>query len=187
MSNDENKKSGFQKKVKRRDFLGLTTLSMAGIGLLSSVYPLIKFLSPSAEVIAKSTVEVNLSDIKEGKTKVIKWQGKPVFIRKRTMQEIEEARAANISDLRDPQSDQERTHSGREQWLIMVGICTHLGCVPVEVEDGKKGWYCPCHGSKYDTSGRIVSGPAPLNLPVPDYYFSGKDVIVIGAKGVDVA
>ena len=110
MSNDENKKSGFEKKVKRRDFLGLTTLSMVGIGLLSSIYPLIRFLSPSAEVIAKSTVEVNLSDIKEGKTKVVKWQGKPVFIRKRTMQEIEEARSTKISDLRDPQSDQERKH-----------------------------------------------------------------------------
>ncbi|ABD44971.1 ubiquinol-cytochrome c reductase, iron-sulfur subunit [Ehrlichia chaffeensis str. Heartland] len=187
MNNDEDKYSVFKTKVKRRDFLGLTTLSMAGIGLFSSVYPLIKFLSPSAEVIAQSTVEVNLSDIKEGKTKVIKWQGKPVFIRKRTTQEIEEARAVKIDSLRDPQSDQERTHQGREEWLIMVGICTHLGCVPVEVDDGKKGWYCPCHGSKYDTSGRIISGPAPLNLPVPDYYFSQKDVIVIGVKGTDVA
>ena len=92
-----------------------------------------------------------------------------------------------MDSLKDPQSDQERTHVGREEWLVMVGICTHLGCVPVEVDDGKKGWYCPCHGSNDDTSGRIVSRPAPLNLPVHDYYFSRKDVIVIGTKGTDVA
>ncbi|MGN7618491.1 MAG: ubiquinol-cytochrome c reductase iron-sulfur subunit [Ehrlichia sp.] len=187
MSNDESKVSEFKKEIGRRDFLGLTTLYMAGIGLFSSIYPLIKFLSPSAEVIAQSTVEVNLSDIKEGKTRIVKWQGKPVFIRKRTVQEIEDAKSVRVETLRDPQSDQERTHHGKEEWLVMVGICTHLGCVPVEVSDGKQGWYCPCHGSKYDTSGRIVSGPAPLNLPVPDYYFSGKDVIVIGTKGTDVS
>ncbi|QJC27444.1 ubiquinol-cytochrome c reductase iron-sulfur subunit [Anaplasma platys] len=172
--------------VKRRDFLGLTTLSMAVMGVFSFVYPLLKSLSPSAEVMAQATVEVDLSGIKEGSTKVVKWQGKPVFVRRRTKEEIEGARAVDLASLRHPQSDEQRTYIGREEWLVMVGICTHLGCVPTEVKSGEKGWYCPCHGSKYDTSGRIVAGPAPTNLPVPDYYFVNDKTMVIGRKSASV-
>ncbi|KJV68959.1 ubiquinol-cytochrome c reductase iron-sulfur subunit [Candidatus Neoehrlichia procyonis] len=173
------------KELKRRDFLGLTALFMSIMGLFSFIYPLIKSLSPSAEVVAQSTVEVDLLEIKEGKTKVVKWQGKPVFIRRRTKEEIKEAQMINLNDLRDPQTDQQRTHAGKEEWLIILGICTHLGCVPVEVEGEKKGWFCPCHGSKYDISGRILSGPAPINLLVPDYYFSSNNTVVIGKKSGD--
>ncbi|MCU7611563.1 ubiquinol-cytochrome c reductase iron-sulfur subunit [Anaplasma capra] len=173
--------------MERRDFLGLTTLSMACVGLASFVYPLVASLNPAADVVAQATVEVDLSSIKEGTTKIVKWQGKPVFIRRRTPEEIEEARAVDVSNLRDPQSDQQRTRMESGEWLIMLGVCTHLGCVPVGAKNGEKGWYCPCHGSKYDTSGRVVSGPAPLNLPVPDYYFLNDNTVVIGKKGAGSA
>ncbi|OEY87077.1 ubiquinol-cytochrome c reductase iron-sulfur subunit [Wolbachia pipientis] len=168
----------------RRDFLTLTTCAMAGIGAASTVWPLIKSISPSAEVIAMSTVEVNLSEILAGKGKKVKWQGKPVFIRKRTHKEVEAARAVDIKTLRDPQSDEQRVHKGKDEWLIMLGICTHLGCVPIdhETKDGN-GWFCPCHGSYYDTSGRVIGGPAPKNMVIPDYFFSGDNVVVIGKKG----
>ena len=182
----EERRSCFSGEVKRRDFLGLTTLSMAFMGIVSFVYPLLKSLSPSAEVMAQSTVEVDLSGIKEGSTKIVKWQGKPVFVRRRTKEEIEGARAVDLASLKDPESDQQRTYVGKEEWLVMVGICTHLGCVPTEVKGGDRGWYCPCHGSKYDTSGRIVAGPAPLNLLVPDYYFLNDSTMVIGKKGAAV-
>ncbi|SBO30347.1 Ubiquinol-cytochrome c reductase iron-sulfur subunit [Anaplasma phagocytophilum] len=180
------KSEGFAGEVQRRDFLGLTTLFMSFMGIFSFLYPLFKSLSPSAEVMAQSTVEVDLTSIKEGSTKVVKWQGKPVFVRRRTKEEIEKARAVDISGLRDPQTDQQRTFVGKEEWLVMVGICTHLGCVPTEVKSGDKGWYCPCHGSKYDTSGRILAGPAPLNLPIPDYHFVDDSTMVIGKKGTAV-
>ncbi|MGN7661917.1 MAG: ubiquinol-cytochrome c reductase iron-sulfur subunit [Anaplasma sp.] len=181
------KKSGLGHGIRRRDFLGMTALSMACVGTASFLYPLVESLNPSADVMAHATVEVNLSGIKEGSTKVVKWQGKPVFIRRRTVEEIAEARAIDVAGLRDPQSDQERVRSGGGEWLIMLGVCTHLGCVPVELKDGGRGWYCPCHGSKYDTSGRVVSGPAPLNLPVPDYYFPNESTVVIGKKGAGFA
>ena len=177
-----NKCSEGDSKLKRRDFLGITTLSMACMGLFSFLYPLLKSLKPAADVMANATVEVNLSGIKEGNTKIVKWQGKPVFVRRRTKEEIEYARAVDISSLRDPQTDDQRTREGRQEWLVMIGVCTHLGCVPTEVKSGDGGWYCPCHGSKYDTSGRIISGPAPLNLIVPDYYFSDDVTMVIGKK-----
>ncbi|MDB1134977.1 ubiquinol-cytochrome c reductase iron-sulfur subunit [Candidatus Anaplasma sp. TIGMIC] len=183
IADDGKERCGFPGEVHRRDFLGLTTLSMACMGIFSFIYPLLKSLSPSAEVMAQSSVEVDLTSIKEGSTKVVKWQGKPVFVRRRTKEEIDIARAVDVNSLRDPQSDQQRTQAGKEEWLVMVGICTHLGCVPTEVKSAEKGWYCPCHGSKYDTSGRIVTGPAPLNLLVPDYYFVDDSVMVIGKKG----
>ncbi|QIT36449.1 ubiquinol-cytochrome c reductase iron-sulfur subunit [Wolbachia endosymbiont of Brugia pahangi] len=175
---------GFTKKNKsRRDFITLTTCAMASIGTVSGLWPLIKSMNPSAEVLAMSTVEVNLSGIQEGHGIKVKWQGKPVFIRRRTKQEIKAARVVNVEDLRDPQSDEQRVHKGKDEWLIMVGVCTHLGCVPVEhaTKDGN-GWFCPCHGSYYDTSGRVIGGPAPKNMVVPDYFFPNENVVVIGKK-----
>ncbi|MBV0899826.1 MAG: ubiquinol-cytochrome c reductase iron-sulfur subunit [Wolbachia endosymbiont of Fragariocoptes setiger] len=167
----------------RRDFITLTTCAMVGIGAACALWPLIKSWSPSAEVLAMSTTEVNLSGITEGKGIKVKWQGKPVFIRKRTKQEVEAARAVDIKTLRDPQSDEQRVYKGKDEWLIMLGICTHLGCIPIDhsTKDGN-GWFCPCHGSYYDASGRVVGGPAPKNMAIPDYFFPSDDVVVIGKK-----
>ncbi|MDN5247852.1 MAG: ubiquinol-cytochrome c reductase iron-sulfur subunit [Wolbachia endosymbiont of Tyrophagus putrescentiae] len=171
------------KSKKRRDFITLTTCAMAGIGAASGVWPLLKSLGPSDEVLAMSTLEVNLSGIQEGKGTKVKWRGKPVFIRRRTKQEIEAARAVDVNTLRDPQADEQRVCKGKDEWLIIEGICTHLGCVPIdhETKDGN-GWFCPCHGSYYDTSGRVIGGPAPKNMAVPDYSFVSDDVVVIGKK-----
>ncbi|WP_025264353.1 ubiquinol-cytochrome c reductase iron-sulfur subunit [Wolbachia endosymbiont of Onchocerca volvulus] len=171
------------KDKSRRDFIILTTCAMAGIGAASSFWPLIKSMNPSSEVLAMSTVEVNLSNIQEGQEKKVKWQGKPVLIRRRTKQEIDAARAANVESLRDPEPDEQRVHKGKNEWLIMIGICTHLGCVPVNhvTKDGN-GWFCPCHGSYYDTSGRVIRGPAPKNMAIPNYFFLSENVVVIGKK-----
>ncbi|XGA08147.1 MAG: ubiquinol-cytochrome c reductase iron-sulfur subunit [Wolbachia endosymbiont of Xenopsylla cheopis] len=171
------------KQSKRRDFIILTAGTMAGLGIASAVWPLVKSMNPSAEILAMSTIEVNLSGIKEGQGIKVKWRGKPVFIRRRTKQEIETARVVDIKALRDPQPDEQRVLPGKDEWLIMLGVCTHLGCVPIDhmTKDGN-GWFCPCHGSYYDTSGRIIRGPAPLNLIVPDYFFPSDDIVVIGKK-----
>ncbi|WFW29664.1 MAG: ubiquinol-cytochrome c reductase iron-sulfur subunit [Wolbachia endosymbiont of Menacanthus eurysternus] len=171
------------KNKSRRDFITLTTCAMTGIGVIGGLWPLIKSMSPSAEILAASTVEVNLTDIQEGQAKKVKWRGKPVFIRKRTKQEIETSRAIDIKNLRDPQSDEQRVHKGKEEWLIMIGICTHLGCVPVNyvTKDGN-GWFCPCHGSYYDASGRVIGGPAPKNMAIPDYFFLNENIVIIGKK-----
>ncbi|QKX01955.1 ubiquinol-cytochrome c reductase iron-sulfur subunit [Wolbachia endosymbiont of Cruorifilaria tuberocauda] len=171
------------KNKSRRDFITLTTCAMASIGAISGFWPLIKSMSPSAEVLATYAVEVNLSDIQEGQEKKVKWQGKPIFIRRRTKQEIEAARAVDIENLRDPESDEQRVHKGKNEWLIMIGICTHLGCVPINhpTKDGN-GWFCPCHGSYYDTSGRVIGGPAPKNMAIPNYFFPSENVVVIGKK-----
>ncbi|WP_353272274.1 ubiquinol-cytochrome c reductase iron-sulfur subunit [Wolbachia endosymbiont (group A) of Urophora cardui] len=187
LANKEDKKTppvkDLTKNKSRRDFITLTTCAMAGIGAASGLWPLIKSMNPSAEVLATSTVEVNLSGIQEGHGVKVKWQGKPVFIRRRTKQEIEAARAVNVKSLRDPQLDEQRVYEGKDEWLIMIGICTHLGCVPIDhaTKDGN-GWFCPCHGSYYDTSGRVIGGPAPKNMVVPDYFFPSENVVVIGKK-----
>ncbi|WP_264719763.1 ubiquinol-cytochrome c reductase iron-sulfur subunit [Wolbachia endosymbiont (group B) of Eucosma cana] len=187
LTNEKNKKTSPIKDLtqnkSRRDFITLTTFAMAGIGAASGFWPLVKSMNPSAEVLAMSTVEVNLSDIQEGQGKKVKWQGKPVFIRRRTKQEIEAARAINAENLRDPESDEKRVYKGKDEWLIMIGICTHLGCVPVDhaTKDGN-GWFCPCHGSYYDTSGRVIGGPAPKNMAIPDYFFPSENIVIIGKK-----
>lgn len=139
---------------------------------------LLSALSASGDVLAQAQVEVDLSNIPQGKSVVLKWRGKPIFIRHRTPEEIEEARAVALSELRDPQKDEERVQ--KSQWLVMLGICTHLGCVPIGESGDFGGWYCPCHGSHYDISGRIRKGPAPLNLEIPKYEFTEEDKIVIG-------
>ena len=140
-------------------------------------------MNPSADVLALSSVEVDLEPIAEGAAVTIKWRGKPVFIRHRTAEEISEADAVPLSDLRDPQTDAER--ATKPEWLVIVGVCTHLGCVPLGNKPGEpkgdyNGWFCPCHGSHYDTAGRIRKGPAPLNLPVPEYAYLTDTSVRIG-------
>lgn len=175
----------------RRDFLNFTAAAMAGVGACAVAYPLLDSLSPAADTLAMATTEVDVSRLKEGEAMTVVWQGKPVFIRRRTKEEIEAARAVPDSDLKDPQSDQERVKlsviSGQEhpEWLVMVGVCTHLGCIPLgqkptEPHGEFGGWFCPCHGSQYDTSGRIRKGPAPKNLEIPPYQFTDATHIKIG-------
>ena len=169
----------------RRDFLYIATGSFAAVGAAASVWPLIDQMNPDASVQALAAIEIDLGAIEEGQSVTVKWQGKPVFIRYRTAKEIEVARSVDVADLPDPESDGERVKQGHDQWLILVGICTHLGCVPLGQKDGDPrgewdGWFCPCHGSHYDTSGRIRKGPAPLNLPVPSYKFLADARVQVG-------
>lgn len=166
---------------KRRNFIVLATSAVAGLGAASAVFPLLKSMGPSAEVRAQSTVEVNVSSMTVGQSIKVVWQGKPIFIRRRTPKDVEEAKALDISTLRDPETDEQRTKPGKEPWLVMIGICTHLGCIPIGESGDYHGWFCPCHGSHYDTSGRIRKGPAPKNLVVPKYQFLNDDVILIGS------
>ena len=167
----------------RRDFLMLTTGAVAAGGSAAAVWPLINSMNPAADTLALASTEVDLSPIKEGQAVKVMWRGKPVFIRHRTPQEIEAARAVNLSELPDPEPDAERAQ--RPEWLIMVGVCTHLGCIPLgtgpsEAKGDFGGWFCPCHGSHYDTSGRIRKGPAPRNLEVPQYTYLADDRVRIG-------
>jgi ubiquinol-cytochrome c reductase iron-sulfur subunit len=169
--------------VKRRDFLFIAAGGFGAVGAAAAVWPLVDNLNPSADVLALSTVEVDISKVQVGQSIRVKWRGKPVFIRHRTAEEIATARAVPVSDLKDPQTDEARVQ--KAQWLVMVGICTHLGCVPggqktSDVKGDYSGWFCPCHGSHYDTSGRIRRGPAPKNLEVPQYTFTNDSTIRIG-------
>jgi ubiquinol-cytochrome c reductase iron-sulfur subunit len=167
----------------RRDFLYLVTGATAAVGTVALVWPLIESMSPSADVLALAVTEVDLSGVEQGMAITVTWQGKPVFIRHRTPEEIEQARAVDLSELPDPEPDQDRVI--KPEWLVAVGICTHLGCVPLGQNPGDPrgdygGWFCPCHGSHYDTSGRIRKGPAPRNLLVPEYAFIDDNMIRIG-------
>ena len=167
----------------RRDFLQLSTLTLGGIGTAAFIWPFIKSMSPAEDTLAAGSTEVDISMIEEGQSVTIKWRGKPVFIKKRTKEEIEAAKMVQASDLRDPQDDADRVQ--KEEWLGLVGVCTHLGCVPLgqklsDMKGDYDGWYCPCHGSHYDTSGRIRKGPAPTNLDVPPYSFLNDTTIKIG-------
>lgn len=165
----------------RRDFIVLSAGAMAAVGAGSVVWPLVASMNPSADVLALSSTEVDLAPVAEGQSITVLWRGKPVFIRHRTAEEIAAARSVDIIDLPDPQKDEERVHPGKDQWLVMLGVCTHLGCVPLGNRAGDyNGWFCPCHGSHYDTSGRIRKGPAPSNLAVPEYTFLSDDRIKIG-------
>ena len=164
----------------RRDFLYLTAGAVAGVGGLAAVWPLIDQMNPARDVLALARVEVDLAPIAEGQSITVMWRGKPLFVRRRTAAEIESARAAALSELKDPQADSERVKDGRAEWLVLVGVCTHLGCVPLGAAGDYGGWFCPCHGSHYDTSGRIRKGPAPTNLPVPEYVFLDDSRIAVG-------
>ena len=158
----------------------LTASALAGVGACSVAWPFIDSMNPAADVLALASIEVDLSPIQPGQTIKVKWRGVPVFIRHRTTENITEAKSVNVSELRDPQTDEERVKKGHEQWLVMVGVCTHLGCIPLGDAGDYKGWFCPCHGSHYDTAGRVRKGPAPKNLVVPEYTFLSDNRIKIG-------
>ncbi len=164
----------------RRDFLYIATGAMAAVGAAAVAWPFINQMNPDAAVQALSTIEVDLAPIAEGQSLTVKWRGKPVFIRNRTAKEIADAKAVPLADLKDPQTDEERTKEGHEQFLVMVGVCTHLGCIPLGQQGDYEGWFCPCHGSHYDSAGRIRRGPAPLNLEIPPYEFISDTKIRIG-------
>lgn len=167
-------------KTTRRDFMTLTAGGVAAVGGACAAWPLVDSLNPSADVLALSSIEVDLAAIEPGQTKTVKWRGKPVFIKHRTEADITEAQETPMTALIDPEEDSARVKDGKEKWLVTIGICTHLGCVPISNQGEFDGWFCPCHGSHYDTSGRIRKGPAPLNLAVPPYEFISDTKIKIG-------
>lgn len=172
--------SGTDDKTTRRDFITLTAGSMVAVGAACSAWPLIDSFNPSADILAASSIEVDLANIQAGQTITVKWQGKPIFITNRTQKKIDEARSAKLSELIDPEPDQDRVKAGHDNWLVTIGICTHLGCVPLANQGDYDGWFCPCHGSQYDSSGRVRQGPAPLNLAIPPYQFISDTKIKIG-------
>ncbi|MGN6462023.1 MAG: ubiquinol-cytochrome c reductase iron-sulfur subunit [Pseudolabrys sp.] len=165
----------------RRDFLYIATGAVAAVGGAAALVPLISQMNPDASTIAAGApIEVDLSPITEGQVIKVFWRGKPIFVEHRTKKEIEEARSVDLASLPDPQTDQSRVKEGHDQWLVLIGICTHLGCIPLAHQGNYDGFFCPCHGSQYDTSGRIRQGPAPLNLAVPPYAFLTDTKIRIG-------
>ncbi|MGI4941135.1 MAG: ubiquinol-cytochrome c reductase iron-sulfur subunit [Janthinobacterium lividum] len=169
----------------KRDFLKLLTGAAAGIGAVSLAWPLIDSMAPAKDVLALSSIEVDLAPIQEGQGITAVWQGKPIFLRHRTAAEIKEAQDTPLKDLIDPATDASRVKAGKEQWLVAIGICTHLGCIPLGNKPSDPrgdwgGWFCPCHGSQYDTSARVRHGPAPANLALPPYAFTGDTKIKIG-------
>lgn len=168
---------------KRRDFLTLSTITLGAVGTASFIWPFLKSMSPAEDTLALGSTEVDISGIEKGQSITVKWRGKPVFIKRRTQKEITEAKEVALTELKDPAEDINRVQ--KDEWLVVVGVCTHLGCVPLgqKMTDSKgdfNGWYCPCHGSHYDTSGRVRQGPAPKNLPVPEYTFLNETTIKIG-------
>ncbi len=175
--------SAHQPGESRRDFLVLTAGALGVIGAATALWPFIDSLNPARDTLAESTTEVDLAPIQVGQRLTVKWQGKPVFIAHRTAKEIKEAEDVNVGQLRDPQPDSARVK--QPEWLVVVGVCTHLGCNPLGQNSGDPrgpfgGWFCPCHGSIYDTSARIRQGPAPQNLIVPSYKFGNNHTVVIG-------
>lgn len=167
----------------RRDFLLIATGAAGAVGAAALAWPFVAALAPDAQTIAAGApVEVDLGPIASGQIVKVFWRGKLIFVRNRTEAEVKAAEDVQLAQLPDPQPDSARVKSGHGNWLIVYGNCTHLGCVPLSNEGAFKGWFCPCHGSTYDTSGRIRSGPAPLNLPVPPYTFVSDTKIRIGEE-----
>ena len=167
-----------QKKTKRRDFIFTASYTLGAVGVGSAVWPLIDQMNPDASVKALASTEVDVSSIQPGQSITVLWRGKPVFIKRRTQEEIEEARIVDLKKLPHPEKDEDRAKN--PEWLVMLGMCTHLGCVPLGNKGEFGGWICPCHGSHYDTSGRIRKGPAPKNLEIPKYEFVQSNIIKIG-------
>ena len=178
VSNEITIKGDKSKKNNRRAFLYTASYTLGAIGVGGATWPMIDQMNPDASVKALSTTEVDISNIDPGKTITVLWRGKPVFIRRRTQEEINKAQNTKLDELKDPQRDQDRVKN--PEWLVMLGVCTHLGCVPLGDKGEYKGWFCPCHGSHYDTSGRIRKGPAPTNLEIPKYEFLNNNTIKIG-------
>lgn len=168
------------KDQKRRKLLTNTAYTAAGLGAACAILPFVDSMNPSKDVQALASTEVDISNIKVGEEKKVMWRGKPIFIKRRTPGEISDAQQVELSELKDPQTDAQRVKEGKEEWLVTIGICTHLGCVPIGGQGDYKGWFCPCHGSQYDTSARIRKGPAPKNLEIPPYQFINDTTIKIG-------
>ena len=171
--------------LRRRDFINIAAVSFAGVGAATVVLPLVSQMSPSADVLALASTEVDISKIAPGQAIKTVWRKQPVFVRNLTPEEIKAANAVDVATLRDPQTLAERTKPGKMNWLITMGVCTHLGCIPLGTGEGENrgpfgGYFCPCHGSAYDTAARIRQGPAPLNLQVPEYAFTSDTVVTIG-------
>lgn len=176
----------------RRDFLYIATGAVAAVGAAALAWPFIDQMNPDASTLALGTIEVDVGPVAEGQSITVQWRGKPVFIRHRTAKEVQDSKAVPAGELRDalarnanlpadaPATDNNRAAAGKEPWLVMVGVCTHLGCVPLGQSGDYGGWFCPCHGSHYDTAGRIRKGPAPENLPVPPFSFTSDTKIKIG-------
>ena len=165
-------------KKDRRDFLFTASYTVGAIGIGATVWPFIDQMNPDSSVKALASTEVDLSQIQPGKAITVLWRGKPVFIKRRTSEEIAEAKKVNLEDLKHPEKDEDRAKN--PEWLVMLGVCTHLGCVPLGDKGEYGGWFCPCHGSHYDTSGRIRKGPAPTNMEIPKYEFVNTNTIKIG-------
>ena len=181
MSKNSNLKS--EEDEGKRDFLIVSTYALAGVGAAAFVWPLIDQMNPAADTLALASTEIDLSSLEEGQSITVKWRGKPVFVRHRTKEEIKQANEVSLDEMRDPQLDTDRVTNAK--YIVLVGVCTHLGCVPLgqktgDVKGQYGGWFCPCHGSHYDNSGRIRKGPAPTNLAVPSYKFLSDTLIKIG-------
>jgi ubiquinol-cytochrome c reductase iron-sulfur subunit len=171
--------------LRRRDYLKVGAVAFAGVGTVAALAPLLVQMAPSADVLAMATTEVDISKVQPGQGIKTQWRKQPIFIRNLTAKEIQEANAVSLSDLRDPQTLAQRTKPGKQNWLITLGVCTHLGCVPLGIGEGETkgpygGYFCPCHGSMYDTAARIRQGPAPKNLEVPEYKFTSPTTVQIG-------
>ncbi len=176
---------GAQGEVGKRDFLKMVTAAGAAIGVGAIAWPLIDSMNPSKDVLALSSVEVDLAPIALGSGITVVWRGKPIFVRQRTPAEIKSAEDVPLNQLIEPQSDADRVKPGHAQWIVLIGICTHLGCIPLGNKPSDPrgewgGWFCPCHGSQYDTSGRVRHGPAPLNLNLPPYAFISDTKVKVG-------
>ena len=170
--------SDSEKKNNRRDFLFTASYTVGAVGLGATIWPFIDQMNPDSSVKALATTEVDISQIEPGKSITVLWRGKPVFIKRRTESENSEAQTVSLDDLKHPEKDEDRVK--KPEWLVMMGICSHLGCVPLSDKGEYNGWFCPCHGSHYDTSGRIRKGPAPTNMEVPKYEFVNSNTIKIG-------
>ena len=170
--------SDSEKKNNRRDFLFTASYTVGAVGLGATIWPFIDQMNPDSSVKALATTEVDISQIEPGKSITVLWRGKPVFIKRRTESEISEAQSVSLDDLKHPEKDEDRVK--KAEWLVMMGICSHLGCVPLSDKGEYNGWFCPCHGSHYDTSGRIRKGPAPTNMEIPKYEFVNSNTIKIG-------
>ena len=173
MSKQEDKKD-------RRDFIFTASYTLGAVGIGAVIWPLIDQMNPDESVKALATTEVDISQVEPGKSITVLWRGKPIFVKRRTSEEIQEAQSVDLKDLPDPQNDKDRVKNGKNEWLVMVGVCTHLGCVPLKDKGEFNGWFCPCHGSHYDVSGRVRKGPAPKNMEIPKYEFVDNNTIKIG-------